>query len=340
MAEITLGVGTSHGPLLNTPPEQWGQRADADRRSRGLIYRGEAYAFDDLIAARGRRFEAECAAQERQRRHRACREAITEVGRVLTGTELDALVVISSDHKEIFDDRILPPFAFYWGDSVDHVPYTQQALDAMAPGLAIAEVANVPDVATVRQCHSRLALHLIQQISARGFDPAASKELPAGKFDDHGIPHGWGFVYQQLLGGSTSVPIVPLFVNTFWEPNPPSAQRCYDFGVALGEAICGFDDDARVGVVASGGLSHFVVDEELDTDFLTAVTSDDRDFLVSLDAKVLRSGTSELRNWILLAGALSGNDLVPKVVEYQPCYRSEAGTGCAMGFVTWQRRAA
>jgi hypothetical protein len=254
----------------------------------------------------------------------------------MTGTELDALVVISSDHKEIFDDTVLPQFAFYWGDTVDHVPYTQQALDAMAPGLAIAEVANVPEVATVRGCHGRLARHLIEQTSARGFDPAASKRLPAGKFDDHGIPHGWGFVYQQLLGGATDIPFVPLFVNTFWEPNPPSARRCYDFGVALGEAIRGFDDGARIGVVASGGLSHFVVDEELDTAFLTALAKDDRDFLGSLDAKLLRSGTSELRNWILLAGALSGGGLVPRVVDYQPCYRSEAGTGCAMGFVTWQ----
>lgn len=26
----------------------------------------------------------------------------------------------------------------------------------------------------------------------------------------------------------------------------------------------------------------------------------------------------------------------PAMIEYVPCYRSEAGTGCAMGFVAWR----
>ena len=32
MAKIVLGMGASHGPLLATPPEQWGGRVEADRR--------------------------------------------------------------------------------------------------------------------------------------------------------------------------------------------------------------------------------------------------------------------------------------------------------------------
>ena len=31
MAEIVLGIGASHGPLLSTPPEKWDLRAKADR---------------------------------------------------------------------------------------------------------------------------------------------------------------------------------------------------------------------------------------------------------------------------------------------------------------------
>ena len=27
MAQIALGIGTSHGPQLSTPPQEWGQRA-------------------------------------------------------------------------------------------------------------------------------------------------------------------------------------------------------------------------------------------------------------------------------------------------------------------------
>ncbi len=33
--------------------------------------------------------------------------------------------------------------------------------------------------------------------------------------------------------------------------------------------------------------------------------------------------------------AMTRSGLPAELVDYQPCYRSEAGTGCAMAFVTW-----
>jgi len=335
MAQVAMGVGTSHGPLLNTPPAEWEQRAGADRRNRELIYRGESYDFDGLRAVRGRDFSDECALEVRLARHAACRAAIDELGRRVKAAALDVLVVVSSDHKEIFDDELMPQFAFYWGESVRHEPYTQEQLDAMPPGLAIAEVANQPAVSTVRTCHPALARHLLKETSNAGFDPGASLRLPGGRYENSSIPHGWGFIYQQILGGDYEIPVVPVFVNTFWEPNPPSAARCYDFGAALGAAIASFPQDLRVGVVASGGLSHFVVDEELDRRFLDALLGGDRPALASLSDEVLRSGTSELRSWIVAGTAARQAGLAGELVDYQPCYRSEAGTGCAMAFATW-----
>lgn len=336
MAEIVLGIGTSHGPLLNTPPGEWGQRAKADRRNRALAFRGKDYTFEELTELRGAAFADECTPEVRRRRHTACRTAIRSLGDAVRASDVDVLVVVSSDHKEIFGDELLPQFAFYWGETVQHEPFEAAELDAMPPGLAIAEVANVPEVSTTRKCHAELALHLIRETSAAGFDPCASRHLPAGSYGNHGIPHGWGFVYQQILDGNGDIPFVPLFVNTFWEPNPPSAARCRDFGRALAHAIGTFPGGLRVGVVASGGLSHMVVDEDLDRSFLDALVRGDDDYLASLPADVLRSGTSEMRNWIVAGSALEETALTPRVVDYQPCYRSEAGTGCAMAFVTWQ----
>ncbi|MTV27507.1 hypothetical protein FTX61_19120 [Nitriliruptoraceae bacterium ZYF776] len=335
MAELVLGLGTSHGPLLNTPPDQWGQRARADRANPALAFRGTTYDFDGLLAARSPGFADECRPEVWDARHAACRTAIDQLGARLRAEDLDALVVVSSDHKEVFDEELLPPFAIYHGDQVDHVPFAQHHLDAMPPGLAIAEVANVPEEPTVRPCHAELAHHLLVATSRDGFDPGASQRLPAGRYGDHGIPHGWGFVYQQLLKGDGSVPVVPVFVNTFWEPNPPTARRCFDFGRALGAAVASFPEDLRVGIVASGGLSHMVVDEDLDRRFLAALVADDAEAMTTLEDAMLVSGTSELRNWIVTAGALAGSDLRARVVDYEPCYRSEAGTGCAMGFVIW-----
>jgi 3-O-methylgallate 3,4-dioxygenase len=339
MAHIGLGIGTSHAPQLSTPPEEWGQRARADRRNPALVYRGSDHSFAELTQLRGAAFADECDLALQRERHARARAAIDELGRIVRESGVDVLVVVSSDHKETFTDELLAQFAIYWGDTVQHEPFTQEALDAMPPGLAIAEVANVPTESTTRRCHSELALHLIRETSAAGFDPGASRILPAGRYGDHGIPHGWGFVLQQVLGGAADVPIVPLFVNTFWEPNPPGAARCHDFGVALGAAIRSFPGDLTIGVVASGGLSHFVVDEELDRRFLTALVDGDGEYLRGLPADLLRSGTSELRNWIVVGGAVSGSGLRARIVDYLPCYRSEAGTGCGMGFVAWQQPA-
>lgn len=54
---------------------------------------------------------------------------------------------------------------------------------------------------------------------------------------------------------------------------------------------------------------------------------------LGIPAEKLAFGTSEIRNWILAAGALEHLDM--KLVDYVPCYRSIAGTGCAMGFAHW-----
>lgn len=334
-SNLSVAAGTSHGPLLNTPPSEWGQRAGADRVNPSLIYRGREYTYRELAALRHGAFADDCAPDVWNRRHAACRVAIDAVGDVLRDSRLDALVIVSSDHKEVFDDTLLPQFAVYWGDSVRHEPFTREELDALPPGLAIAEAANVPTVSAIRKCHPELALHLIEATSVDGFGTAASHQLPSGKYGHGGIPHGWGFVFQQVLRGEVDVPVVPVFVNTFWEPNPPSARRCVEFGTSLGRAIADFPGGHRVGVVASGGLSHMVVDEEFDRAVLDAFLSGDLDALAELPADVLRSGTSETLNWIVTAAAAMQAGLRAELVDYQPCYRTEAGTGCAMAFVTW-----
>lgn len=89
-------------------------------------------------------------------------------------------------------------------------------------------------------------------------------------------------------------------------------------------------------MVGSGGLSHFVIDEDLDRAFIKALIDKDREFMVSLEDDQLRSGTSELRNWVVVGGATADTPLTAQVVDYLPCYRSAAGTGCAMAFMAWQ----
>ena len=77
MAKIVLGMVSSHGPLLITPPEQWTGRIEADRRNPALFFRNRTYQFDALVEARaGENLEPELALDVRQQRFAACREMI------------------------------------------------------------------------------------------------------------------------------------------------------------------------------------------------------------------------------------------------------------------------
>ena len=53
----------------------------------------------------------------------------------------------------------------------------------------------------------------------------------------------------------------------------------------------------------------------------------------SLPRQKLRGGTSEILNWVALAGAVEPMQM--KLVDYVPSYRSPAATGCGMAFAYW-----
>ena len=91
----------------------------------------------------------------------------------------------------------------------------------------------------------------------------------------------------------------------------------------------------RVAVIASGGLSHFVVDEDLDQKFLAFLGKGDVKGMTTMPETFLQSGTSEFKNWIPVGAIAHDAGLAMDVVDYVPCYRSSAGTGNAMGFVRW-----
>ena len=67
-----------------------------------------------------------------------------------------------------------------------------------------------------------------------------------------------------------------------------------------------------------------------------ALQSKDEAKILAIPDKYLTSGTSEVKNWVTLAGFLSDTPLEMTVSEYIPCYRSVAGTGNAMAFGIWQ----
>ena len=85
--------------------------------------------------------------------------------------------------------------------------------------------------------------------------------------------------------------------------------------------------------MASGGLSHQRIDEALDRSVLDAMERKQPDVLRAIPGDQLQGGTSEILNWITVAGAME--PMAMSVVDYVPAYRTPAGTGLAMGFAFW-----
>ena len=52
--------------------------------------------------------------------------------------------------------------------------------------------------------------------------------------------------------------------------------------------------------------------------------------------EALLSGSSEIRNWITVAGMVP--HLAIDFMEYLPVYRTPLGTGIGLAFVTWETR--
>jgi hypothetical protein len=97
--------------------------------------------------------------------------------------------------------------------------------------------------------------------------------------------------------------------------------------------VATYPGDARIGIIASGGLSHFLVDEDFDRAILKACADKDAKFLQTLPRNKLHSGSSEILNWVGVAGAAEHLDL--NWFEYVPGYRTPAGTGTGLSFATW-----
>ncbi len=336
MASIVLGMWTSHGPTLSTTAEQWTLRLNFDRSHKGHPFRGTTHNFEELILLRkDENLSAQCTLEERKRRKEACDRAIAAMADKFAAVNPDVVVIMGNDQREIFLEDVIPAATVFWGDTLWDQPSTPEQAAKMPAGIVEAEWGHSPPEYREYPGLPELGLHIIKTAIANGFDVAQSKRLPTHPGHWYsGLPHAFGFVCRQIMRDQVR-PTVPIILNTFFPPNQMPVRRCFEFGRVVGQAICSWPSDKRVAVFGSGGMSHFVIDEEFDSMFLEALQKRDVETLTAIEECHLQSGTSELKNWVVAAGALFGTELRGEVVDYQPCYRSEAGTGTANGFVYW-----
>jgi 3-O-methylgallate 3,4-dioxygenase len=329
MADIVLAIGTSHSPLLNSPPEDYPKHAAIDASGRKLIDKqGRPCTYGELLAKADPSIKQQIEPKVLEERSARCGENIARLSRELIDAKLDALIVIGDDqHEQFFDDN-MPAILIYWGEKIENNPLH---MDEDAPQFWRKARSQYHEAALSRDypVDSVLGLHLIEQLMGQGFDISQSKRLAK----EHGEGHAFGFVHRRMMVDHV-IPIVPVALNTYFPPNQPRPRRCYELGQAIRAGVRSATACARVGILASGGLSHFTVDEELDRGVLDACKRNDGEALSAIPVQKLNSGSSEIRNWITVAGA--GAHLKTDWQEYIPCYRSAAGTGCGMGFAVWK----
>jgi aromatic ring-opening dioxygenase catalytic subunit (LigB family) len=243
----------------------------------------------------------------------ALTRAFAELGRRINASRLDALVVISPDHWVNFFIDNLPAVCIGVGEEHEGPPepWLQDFPHRRIPG------------------HADFARHLLETAYARDFEPSVSHRLKL----DH------GFCIPLWKAGVDPLPaIVPLIFNDL-EPPFMSVKRCYAWGTLLAEAIASYPAALRVGILATGGLSHSIgeptmgrIDEPFDRECLARLGRGEPAALFDYLERALPAagnGAAEVRNWVAAHGAAGGRGF--DLIDYRAV--PEVYVGC--GFAAW-----
>jgi 3-O-methylgallate 3,4-dioxygenase len=353
MAKIVGGFGSSHSPLMSLTGPLWAVHAQNDLRNRELIKvpSGERCTYEELLASADPEIAKQVNVETFDRKVENIQAGLDELKQRFSETRPDVVVMFGDDQSEFFFDDNYPTINIYWGETIKMLPRPirpemneAQKMSALAYGT---EERDYP-------VDSELGAYLIEKLCEMDFDIAHSRYLketyggsirPSTWYLDSkrttnprpfGLPHAFAFPVVRWFDGQ-SPPIVPITINTCYPPNWISPRRAYDLGAAVRKLIEGWDSDKRVAIACSGGLSHFVVDEELDRLALKGLETADAQILRTLPRHRLQSATTETLNWVAVAGAMG--DTRMETITYEPGYRTPAGTGCGCAVGHWHNGA-
>lgn len=330
MAQLVAAFGASHSIMLVAQREDWqyGFRQIDPQNPHYYDRNGDKTDYAALLAAAPPDAETRCTPELMSERFDVAQQAMDALHLRLRDARLDVLLIVGDDQHELFRTTNNPAIAIYYGASIRNTAREpEQAGDPWPKRARMWR--HEPGADRDYPVDAPLARWLIRELSDRDFDITAMDGLTPGQFEGHAFQ----FVHRRLLK-DVEVPVIPVILNTFDPPNQPTPRRCVALGRALRELISAWPQDVRVGVIASGGLSHFVVDEALDHQVLQAARDHDSASLAALDPKHLQAGNSEIRNWIVVAEM--ARDLTMVWQQYIPAYRTPALTGTGLAFAAWE----
>lgn len=220
--------------------------------------------------------------------------AYRAMGKDCAAAQPDVLVVLSNDHVHNFFLDNFPALCI--GTSESYESPIEHWLNAER---------------RVLRGDQALGSYLLQSALDAGFDPAFSMELVL----DHG-----SLTPLELAGIDPRLPIVPVMINCV-QPPMPTMRRCYDFGRFLGATISAYGGADRVGILATGGISHDIatprmgmVNRDFDETFLDLLAGGDHDAAVTYATEFVHTagnGAEEVRMWLAALGAAHGSTFQP-----------------------------
>jgi 3-O-methylgallate 3,4-dioxygenase len=326
MAQIVAGLAHPHGPTIQTHWSRWNEFEQRDRSNPQLAAE-PAVTFDELAALAARTkptLKDELSEPVWMEKHERAHRALGTVKSILEEAHPDVIVCVGDDQHEHLLDENMPQFCVYYGDTVTQVARSRaDGQNGHGSGGEAEERREHPAA-------PELARHVIKSLIRQGFDVATSNSLKP----ERGLGHAFTYLYNSgMIPEERPIPMLPVMVNTFYPPNQAPPARCYALGRALRRAIESWDADQRVAIIGSGGLSHVVVDEEVDRLTLEAIRQKDVELIEALPEERLIRGTSENRNWLVVAGAME--PCAFNLVDYVPVYRSSAAMGHGLAFGYW-----
>ena len=202
----------------------------------------------------------------------------------------DVAIIVYNDHASAFSLEIIPTF-----------------LLGVAATFPIADEGfgprPVPEVAG----HPPLAWHLAESLILDEFDMTIANEMP--------VDHGLTVPLSVTCGQPPEWPfkVIPLCVNVVQYP-PPTGARCFKLGQAIRRAVERFDQELRVVIYGTGGMSHQLqgeraglINREFDTAFMDGMTQDPEALTRISHTDYMREAGSEgveMVMWHVMRGAL------------------------------------
>ena len=211
----------------------------------------------------------------------------------LADVKPDVMIVIYNDHANGFTFKYTPTFAIGCAD--EFAPADE--------GHGPRDVPNVPG-------HARLAWHITECLVNDEFDMTIMNEMDV----DHGLTVPLSLVCGQ--GDAWPFKVIPICVNVIQYPQP-TAARCYALGKAIRKAVQSFDEDLKVVIAGTGGMSHQIhgarsgmINQEFDNYFLDKLTSAPGELAKISHAEYVREVGAEgmeIIMWLTMRGALDDN---------------------------------